>query len=228
MCRTGTQPAQDGARRPASRAVAGLAAVSMVFGRGAAARTVAGRAGLTAGDRLVDVGCGPGTAVREAARHAAAATGVDPDPASLSLARWISAWRRARNVTWLEGRAEHLPLPDDCATVVWALSSVHHWADRIAGFAEALRVLTPGGRILIAERLVRPGARGHAAHGLTPAQAGQIAEEMVAAGFTDIRTQTSRARRRVLIIVEASRFTAGQAGPAGRAAGTAPATGARR
>ena len=224
MSRTGTQPAQDGIRQQDSRAVHGLTAVSMMFGRGAAARTVAGLAGLTGDDRVVDVGCGPGTAVREAARHAAAATGVDPDAASLALARWISARRRARNVTWLEGRAEHLPLPDDCATVVWALSSVHHWPDRITGFAEAHRVLADGGRLLIAERLVRAGARGHAAHGLTPAQAGQVAEEMAAAGFSGIRTRTSRARRRVLIIIEARRGPAGEAGPAGRLAGKLPVT----
>lgn len=227
MSRTGTQPAHDGPRQQGSRLVQGLTAVAMLFGRGAAARTVAGLAGLTGDDRVVDVGCGPGTAVREAARHAAA-TGVDPDRASLALARWVSARRGARDITWLEGRAERLPLPDACATVVWALSSVHHWPDRTTAFAEAHRVLAGGGRILIAERLARAGARGHAAHGLIPAQAEQVAEEMVAAGFTDIRTQTSRAGRRVLIIIEARRSPAGEAGPARRRAGKLPVTGASR
>jgi len=176
----------------------------MVFGRGAAARVAVEAAGLTDGDRVVDVGCGPGTAVREAARHGAAAAGVDPSAASLSLARWISARRKARDVTWLAGRAENLPLPDASATVVWALSSLHHWADRGAGFAEARRVLTPGGRLLIAERLVKQGGRGLARHGLTRDQAGQRAGEIAAAGFTGIRTQTRRAGRRVLIIIQAT------------------------
>ncbi len=198
-----TRTGQPGTCREASGAVQVLNAVSMVFGRGAAARTVARAAGLTHEDRVVDVGCGPGTAVREAARHAAAATGVDPDATSLALARWISARRHARNVTWLEASAEDLPLPGECASVVWALSSVHHWANRVAGFAEAHRVLTPGGRLLIAERLVRSGSRGHAAHGFTSARAEQVAGELAAAGFTDIRTQTSRARRRVLVIIQA-------------------------
>jgi SAM-dependent methyltransferase len=187
----------------ASGPVQVLTAASMIFGRGAAARTVAQIAGLTPEDRVVDVGCGPGTAVREAARHAAAATGVDPDATSLALARWISARRHARNVTWLQGPAEDLPLPDGSATVVWTLSSVHHWADRSVGFAEARRVLTPGGQLLIAERLVRSGARGHAAHGFTHARAEQVAAEIAAAGFTDVHTQTSRARRRVLVIIQA-------------------------
>jgi len=39
----------------------------------------------------------------------AATTGVDPDPAMLPLARWITALRRPPDVSWLQGRAEKLP-----------------------------------------------------------------------------------------------------------------------
>ena len=205
MADTGdSRPRAGGLRRLGDGAAAWLYAAAMLPGRGAAAREVTRIAGLTGSDRVVDIGCGPGTAVREAARHAAAATGVDPNAASLALARRISARRRARNVTWLHGSAEHLPLPDACATVVWSLSAVHHWADREAGFAEARRVLTEGGRLLIAERSVKPGGRGHAAHGLSASQAEQAAAELALAGFTGIRTQTSRAGRRVLTIIQAS------------------------
>jgi len=137
---------------------------------------------------------------------AAAATGIDPDTLSLRLARLITKIRPGRhsgNITWLQGSAGKLPLPDASATVVWSLSAVHHWPDRPEGFAEASRVLTGGGRILIAERLTQPGARGHAAHGLTVAQAGQVAAELTAAGYADVRTQIIPARRRVLTIIEA-------------------------
>jgi trans-aconitate methyltransferase len=58
----------------------------MTAGHGPRVRAVADAAELTAADRLVDVGCGPGTAVRLAARRAATATGIDPDPAMLGLA----------------------------------------------------------------------------------------------------------------------------------------------
>jgi SAM-dependent methyltransferase len=197
-----SQPQAGGLRRLGGGTVAWLCAAAMLGGRGAAARAVIRIAGLTGSDRVVDVGCGPGTAVREATRHAAGATGVDPNAASLALARWISAGRRIRNVTWLQGSAEHLPLPDACATVVWSLSAVHHWADREAGFAEARRVLAEGGRLLIAERSIKPGS-GHAAHGLSAPQAGQIAAQLASAGFTGVRIQTSRAGRRVLVIIQA-------------------------
>jgi len=186
------------------RAFQTLMVISMTVGRGAAAREVASIAGISASDRLVDIGCGPGTAVREAARRGATATGIDPVPAMLKIARWISARRHAERVTWLDGRAEALPVPDGTATVVWALSSLHHWSDQAAGLGEARRVLAPGGLLLIAERLTQHGGRGHAAHGLTRAQAGQLAETMSAAGFADVRTQDTRAGRRHLIIVEAT------------------------
>src|SRR5271166_5189721 len=138
-----------------------VTALSMTAGRGPLARAVADAAELTPADRVVDIGCGPGTAVRHAARRGAArrgaaATGVDPDPAMLRLARWITALRRPPDVSWLEGRAEKLPLPDDQATVVWAISSAHHWEDRGTGIGEAWRVLAPGGRLVLAERLPRP------------------------------------------------------------------------
>jgi ubiquinone/menaquinone biosynthesis C-methylase UbiE len=188
-------------RNPARLAYDLLTAVSMTVGRGPAARAVARLSGLSAGDRVVDIGCGPGTAVRIAARQCASVTGVDPAPEMLRLARWITARQHLANVTFTEGRAEALPLPAASATVAWALSSVHHWPDRAAGLAEAARVLAPDGRILLAERLVRPGARGHAAHGLTRDQAARLIADLQAAGFVGVSGQTRQAGRRSLLVV---------------------------
>jgi ubiquinone/menaquinone biosynthesis C-methylase UbiE len=178
-----------------------LTAMSMTVGRGPAARTVAGLARLGALDRVVDIGCGPGTAVRTAAGQCASVTGVDPAPEMLRLGRWITRRRGLANVSFRDGPAEALPLPDDSVTVAWALSSVHHWPDWPAGLAEAVRVLAPGGRILLAERLAEPGARGHAAHGLTRDQASQLATDLTAAGFTDVSCETHQAGHRTLLIV---------------------------
>ncbi len=188
-------------RNPAHTAYDLLTAVSMTVGRGPAAHAIAGLALLSASDRVVNIGCGPGTAVRTAARQCASVTGVDPAPQMLRLGRWITARQHLANVTFTEGRAEALPLPDASATVAWALNSVHHWPDRAAGLAEAARVLAPGGRILLAERLVKPGARGHAAHGLTRDQAGQLTASLQAAGFTDLSCQSRQAGHRTLVII---------------------------
>lgn len=201
-------PAHAGRRpHPAGKAYEIITALSMTVGRGQAARAIADAAGLEAGDRVADVGCGPGTAVREAARRGATATGIDPAPLMLWLARQISAARHTAQVTWLEGRAEALPLPDGAATIAWALSSAHHWNDQAAGLNELRRVLSPGGKMLLAERLVQPGARGHAAHGFTRAQADDLAQQMTAAGFVNVRTEIRRAGRRTLVIISGQRPT---------------------
>jgi ubiquinone/menaquinone biosynthesis C-methylase UbiE len=194
---------------PAGKSVQIITAVSMTIGRGRLARAVAGAARLGPGDRVVDIGCGPGTAVRRAARVAAAAAGVDPSPLMLRLARWISRIRRSVNVSWLQGRAERLPLPDGEVSVAWAISSVHHWEDRAAGISEARRVLTPDGRLVVAERLARPEARGHAAHGLTRDQADDLAGQLAAAGFLEVRVETCRAGHRNLVIVQGRKGSAG-------------------
>ncbi|MGH3988763.1 MAG: class I SAM-dependent methyltransferase, partial [Pseudonocardiaceae bacterium] len=112
-----------------------LAGLTMILGRGAVARLTADLAAVSDADRVVDVGCGPGAAVREAARRGARVTGVDPAPVMLRLARTLTRNRPA--ITWADGTAEDLPLPDGSATVLWSVATVHHWTDVTAGLAEA-------------------------------------------------------------------------------------------
>jgi SAM-dependent methyltransferase len=89
--------------------VGGLA---MSFGRGRSVRLVADRAEVRAGDRVVDVGCGPGRFLREAAERGAEAVGVDPSSQMRRLAlRRIPARLRGA-VRVVDGTAELLPLED--------------------------------------------------------------------------------------------------------------------
>src|SRR5436309_13548702 len=83
----------------------------MVVGRGALSRLVADLAGVRPGDRVLDVGCGPGAAAREAARRGAAVTGVDPAPLMRRLGRYLSGRRDRREIVVLRGAAEGLPGP---------------------------------------------------------------------------------------------------------------------
>ncbi len=62
-------------------------------------------------------------------------------------------------------------------------------------------MLTPGGRLFIAERLVEAGARGHAAHGFSSDQAEELARQMTAAGFAEVGVRTAQAGHRRLVIV---------------------------
>src|SRR5215470_4371015 len=133
-----------------------LAAASMVLGRQDNARLAERPSGLAAGDAVADIGCGPGTAVRRAARAGATVVGVDPAPVMLRVAHFLTR-RSAHAVRYAEASAEALPLPGSSISVAWSIASVHHWADLDAGLHEARRVLNPGGRLVAIERLTRPG-----------------------------------------------------------------------
>ena len=145
---TTTQPSVPNhhAHYPGFAGAAGfLAAASMVAGGASNARLAERLSELAASDAVADIGCGPGTAARRAARLGASAVGVDPAPVMLRLARLLTR-RSARTVRYAEGSAEALPLPDSSVSVAWSIASVHHWADLDAGLHEVRRVLKPGGR----------------------------------------------------------------------------------
>jgi len=186
-----------------------LTALAMTAGRGPVARAIISEARLTAADRAADIGCGPGTAVREAARRGVPVTGVDPSSVALRLARLLTRAPADARITWMRGSAERLPLAGAAATVVWSVSSVHHWDDQAAGLAEVRRILAPGGRVLLAERLIRPGAHSHATHGFTRAQAEDLARALASAGFAAVRSKILTAGRRTMVVVRGE-----QAGPA--------------
>lgn len=158
--------------------------------------------GVSAGDRVVDIGCGPGGAVREAARRGARATGVDPAPVMLRLARTFT---RDASIEWAEGTAESVPLPDGSATVLWSLATVHHWQNVGIGLGEARRLLAPKGRLLAIERRVQPGATGLASHGWTQQQAESFAAQCRTAGFADVAIGQHGHGRRAVWTVRATR-----------------------
>ena len=173
----------------------------MTVGRDGDARLAAELARLAPGDLVVDIGCGPGVAARHAARQRAAVTGVDPAPVMLRVARALT--RRA-DVRYVEGTAESLPLPDDSATVVWSIATVHHWRDIDAGLREVRRVLRPGGRFVVLERLVRAGATGLASHGWTSEQAARVRRACRDVGFQEVEVEGPRqAGRRTMLAVTA-------------------------
>ena len=151
------------------------------------ARRVNELAGVGADDHVVDIGCGPGNAARLAARHGARVTGIDPSPAMLRVARVAS--HGDAGITWAEGSAEAIPVPDSTATLVWSLATVHHWRDVTQGLSEVLRVLTPGGRLLVVERRSPPDATGVAGHGWTAQQAESFAAQCRRAGLLDVTVE---------------------------------------
>ena len=110
-----------------------------------------GLAGLVAGERVLDLGSGSGMDVFAAAAEvgpAGAAVGVDITPEQLAKAERL---RREDHVTFHRARIEDLPFDDDSFDVVISNGVVNLSADKPAVFAEAARVLRPGGRLALAD-----------------------------------------------------------------------------
>lgn len=161
-----------------------VAGLTMIVGRGPDTRLVADIAELDTADHVLDVGCGPGTAARFAARRVSRVTGVDPAEPMLRLARFLTRLARTQGeIDWRLGGAENLPVPDDSVTVCWSLASVHHWPDLPAGLSEVHRVLRSGGTFIALEKRTRLGATGYASHGWTSDQAQAFGAMLADHGF---------------------------------------------
>ena len=109
---------------------------------------------LAPGERVLDLGSGAGTDSLIAAQMVAPAgrvTGIDMTPAMLSKARAAAAEMGATNVEFVESEAEQLPFADGCFDVVVSNGVIDLIPDKDAVFAEIFRVLTPGGRMQIAD-----------------------------------------------------------------------------
>lgn len=99
--------------------------------------------------RCVDVGAGDGAMAELIAPQSAGLICVDPSPAMLSAGRQRVAALKLSGVEFVEGTGEHLPLGDRSADSVLFLQSLQYMSDPEQALAEAVRVLAPGGRLLV-------------------------------------------------------------------------------
>jgi SAM-dependent methyltransferase len=105
-----------------------------------------------AGRTLVDLGCGSGYWLPGYAAEAGTVIGVEPDPALLTLAA-----ARDPRAAVRPGSAEHIPLSDASADVVHARLAYFWPPGCEAGLTEVLRVLTPGGTLVVVDNDQRAG-----------------------------------------------------------------------
>lgn len=148
------------------------------------------------GDRVADLGCGPGVTLALLAERGLRPVGVDRSPAMLQ-----EAGRRLPGVALAAGLLECLPLKDGCmdGAVCECALSLSPYPER--ALSAIARILRPGGRLLLTDITVREGggAAGQGcARGAVPADV--VAERLARQGF------------RVLVSEDHSRLLAELAG----------------
>lgn len=161
--------------------------------------------GPTAGARVLDVACGPGTLTLEAAKIAKHVHALDFSPGMIAALDARVSGDGIKNVTTAVGDGHALPYQAGSFDVTASMFGLFMFADRAKGLAEMKRVLVPGGRAVIAawrpfreaplmEALMNalaeqlpdlPFGKAHAPMG----EPQEITSELTAAGFRDVRVE---------------------------------------
>jgi len=108
-----------------------------------------GRARLQPNAVVADIGTGTGFVIQALAPLVRKVYGFDESPEMLAVARRNLA--NFRNVELIEAPGQKLPLPDGSLDAVFANMYLHHVPDPAAAIAEMVRVLRPGGVLVLTD-----------------------------------------------------------------------------
>ena len=122
------------------------------------ARRIIGELGLPAGSRGLDVGCGVGLYalwLAEAVGQGGRVVAIEPEPAKVEAARALVGGEiGGERLQFEQGDGTAIPLPDRSVDWVWCGDVLHHIVETEKALREFLRVVRPGGRIIVKESQV--------------------------------------------------------------------------
>ena len=107
--------------------------------------------GDTAGQRVLDVACGPGFVSCELARVADQTVAVDITPEFLEMAERRARAEKLHNISFEYAEASRLPFPDNTYDLAICRAAFHHFEDPSAVACEMARVTKDDGGVVIAD-----------------------------------------------------------------------------
>ncbi len=137
-----------------------LAPIDQIHGGGlAATRSHAALVDITAGMRLLDIGCGIGGPARHfAATFGCRVSGIDLTQEYIDVADMLTARCGLDHLAdFQRADATGLPFEDGTFDMVWCLNVTMNIGDRAGFYAEVKRVLKPGGKFCVSELGQGPG-----------------------------------------------------------------------
>ncbi len=164
---------------------------------------------------LLEIAAGTGIVTRALARRLAAGIAIVASDLNQAMLDFAASQGSARPVTWQQADAQALPFADATFAAVACQFGVMFFPDKVAAFAQARRVLKPGGRLVFSvwgrlEDNEIPLAIHEAVAALFPGDppgflarapyghhdVAVITEQLRRAGFTDIAVETVALRSR--------------------------------
>lgn len=122
------------------------------------ARRIIADLGLPRDSRGLDVGCGVGLYglwLAEAVGRAGHVVGIEPEAARVEAARaLVGGQLEAGRLEFCQGDGTAIPLPDRSVDWLWCGDVLHHIVETERALREFLRVVRPGGQIIIKESQV--------------------------------------------------------------------------
>ena len=105
---------------------------------------------------FLDMGCGAGHVSFIAAKLVKHVTAYDLSEQMLAVVEQTADERKLKNITTVQGYAEHQPFDDNYFDIVVSRYSAHHWLDVGKSLRELHRITKPNGKLIIMD-VVSPG-----------------------------------------------------------------------